>query len=126
LSLPAAATLDTASGAAPAAAAVLLEGLTKRYGDVRAVDDLDLEIRRGEFFTMLGPSGSGKTTTLRLIGGFERPDAGRIMLGGTDVASRPPYERDVNTPSRLGVGRDFARRSCGRASRPPPIEPRVG
>ena len=77
--------------------AVLLERLTKRYGDVHAVDGLDLEIRDGEFFTMLGPSGSGKTTTLRLIGGFERPDAGRILLGGDDVAGRPPYERDVNT-----------------------------
>ena len=64
---------------------------------MRAVDELDLEIRRGEFFTMLGPSGSGKTTTLRLIGGFERPDAGRILLGGVDVAGRPPYQRDVNT-----------------------------
>ncbi|HEU5212272.1 MAG TPA: ABC transporter ATP-binding protein [Gaiellaceae bacterium] len=77
--------------------AVVLERLTKRYGDVHAVDGLDLEIRNGEFFTMLGPSGSGKTTTLRLIGGFERPDAGRILLGGDDVAGRPPYERDVNT-----------------------------
>jgi len=79
------------------APAVVLERLTKRYGDVHAVDGLDLEIRNGEFFTMLGPSGSGKTTTLRLIGGFERPDAGRILLGGDDVAGRPPYERDVNT-----------------------------
>ncbi len=97
MSLPAAAAPDAASSAGPAAAAVHLEGLTKRYGDVRAVDELDLEIRRGEFFTMLGPSGSGKTTTLRLIGGFERPDAGRILLGGVDVAGRPPYQRDVNT-----------------------------
>jgi putative spermidine/putrescine transport system ATP-binding protein len=79
------------------AAAVELEGLSKSFGDVRAVDRVDLEIDRGEFFTMLGPSGSGKTTTLRLIGGFERPDAGRILLGGNDVAGRPPYERDVNT-----------------------------
>jgi putative spermidine/putrescine transport system ATP-binding protein len=97
LSLPAAAAAETATGPRPDAAAVELEGLTKRYGDVRAVDGLDLEIRRGEFFTMLGPSGSGKTTTLRLIGGFERPDAGRIMLGGVDVAGKPPYQRDVNT-----------------------------
>jgi len=56
-----------------------------------------LEVRPGEFFTLLGPSGSGKTTTLRLIAGFERPDAGRVELGGADVAARPPYERDVNT-----------------------------
>ena len=76
---------------------VALHGIRKRYGDVVAVDGVDLEIRRGEFFTMLGPSGSGKTTTLRLIAGFERPDEGRIMLGGEDVAGRPPYERDVNT-----------------------------
>jgi putative spermidine/putrescine transport system ATP-binding protein len=96
LSLPAAAPTEAAP-ARERAPAVLLEGLTKRYGDVHAVNGLDLEIRDGEFFTMLGPSGSGKTTTLRLIGGFERPDAGRILLGGDDVAGRPPYERDVNT-----------------------------
>src|SRR5204863_1283752 len=55
------------------------------------------EIRTGEFFTLLGPSGSGKTTTLRLIAGFERPDEGRVELGGADVTDRPPYARDVNT-----------------------------
>jgi putative spermidine/putrescine transport system ATP-binding protein len=76
---------------------VALEGVRKTFGDVVAVDGIDLAIRRGEFFTMLGPSGSGKTTSLRLIAGFERPDAGRILLGGEDVAARPPYERDVNT-----------------------------
>jgi putative spermidine/putrescine transport system ATP-binding protein len=74
-----------------------LVSIRKAYGDVVAVDGIDLEVLRGEFFTMLGPSGSGKTTTLRLIAGFERPDAGRIMLGGEDVAGRAPYERDVNT-----------------------------
>ena len=72
-------------------------GLTKRFGDVVAVDGVDLEIRRGEFFTMLGPSGSGKTTTLRLIAGFERPDEGRVELAGSDVSRQPPYVRDVNT-----------------------------
>ena len=72
-------------------------GLRKRYGDVTAVDGVDLEIRRGEFFTMLGPSGSGKTTTLRVIAGFEQPDEGRIELAGRDVSSLPPYARDVNT-----------------------------
>ena len=72
-------------------------GLRKRYGDVTAVDGIDLEIRRGEFFTMLGPSGSGKTTTLRVIAGFEQPDEGRIELAGRDVSSLPPYARDVNT-----------------------------
>jgi len=79
------------------AADVSLVSVRKTFGDVVAVDDVDLDIGRGEFFTMLGPSGSGKTTTLRLIAGFEKPDAGRILLGGDDVAGRPPYLRDVNT-----------------------------
>jgi putative spermidine/putrescine transport system ATP-binding protein len=79
------------------AAAVGLFGIRKAYGDVVAVDSLDLEIPAGEFFTLLGPSGSGKTTTLRLIAGFERPDEGRVELGGADVTNRPPYARDVNT-----------------------------
>ena len=79
------------------AAAVRLEGVRKAYDEVVAVDGVDLEIRAGEFFTLLGPSGSGKTTTLRLIAGFERPDAGRIELRGVDVAAKPPYERPVNT-----------------------------
>jgi putative spermidine/putrescine transport system ATP-binding protein len=69
----------------------------KTYGDVVAVDHVDLEISPGEFFTLLGPSGSGKTTTLRLIAGFERPDSGRIELSRVDVTNRAPYERDVNT-----------------------------
>jgi putative spermidine/putrescine transport system ATP-binding protein len=69
----------------------------RHYGDVRAVDGVDLEIAPGEFFTMLGPSGSGKTTTLRLIAGFEQPDEGRIELEGRDVTRVPPYLRDVNT-----------------------------
>src|ERR671931_2719418 len=72
-------------------------GLRKAYGDVVALEDLDLEINPGEFFTMLGPSGSGKTTTLRLIAGFERPDAGTVELGGAHVTGLPPYARDVNT-----------------------------
>jgi putative spermidine/putrescine transport system ATP-binding protein len=76
---------------------VVLSGIRKTYGDVVAVDSVDLEIARGEFFTMLGPSGSGKTTTLRVIAGFERPDAGTVQLGGVDVTNRPPYDRDVNT-----------------------------
>jgi putative spermidine/putrescine transport system ATP-binding protein len=76
---------------------VALVGLRKTFGEVVAVDDVDLEIARGEFFTMLGPSGSGKTTTLRLIAGFEMPDAGRVELAGRDVTRLPPYERDVNT-----------------------------
>jgi putative spermidine/putrescine transport system ATP-binding protein len=76
---------------------VRLVGVRKAYGDVVAVDDVDLEIASGEFFTLLGPSGSGKTTTLRLIAGFERPDRGHIELGGRDVTRLPPYSRDVNT-----------------------------
>ena len=76
---------------------VRLAGVRKTYGDVVAVDGIDLEIESGEFFTMLGPSGSGKTTTLRLIAGFEQPDAGRIELTGVDVTQQPPYQRDVNT-----------------------------
>jgi putative spermidine/putrescine transport system ATP-binding protein len=86
--------------AAPAAAGipdVRCIGIRKTYGDVVAVDHVDFEVERGEFFTLLGPSGSGKTTTLRLIAGFERPDAGRVELRGVDVASKPPYERPVNT-----------------------------
>jgi putative spermidine/putrescine transport system ATP-binding protein len=83
--------------AALPASDVTLTTIRKTYGDVVAVDSIDLEIARGEFFTMLGPSGSGKTTTLRIIAGFERPDAGRVELRGEDVTSRPPYSRDVNT-----------------------------
>jgi putative spermidine/putrescine transport system ATP-binding protein len=86
------------SAAAPAAEVdVGLRGVRRAYGEVVAVAGIDLEILRGEFFTMLGPSGSGKTTTLRLIAGFERPDAGHVELGGVDVTNRAPYERDVNT-----------------------------
>ena len=79
------------------AADVELVGVRKTYGDVVAVDNVDLRVAAGEFFTLLGPSGSGKTTTLRLIAGFERPDTGSIELGGEDVTGRPPYARDVNT-----------------------------
>ncbi|TMV35932.1 ATP-binding cassette domain-containing protein, partial [Thioclava sp. BHET1] len=68
-----------------------------RFAGFQALRAFDLDIRRGEFFTMLGPSGSGKTTTLRLIAGFERPDAGRILLDGQDVSRLAPFERDLNT-----------------------------
>jgi len=78
-------------------AAVTTHGLSKDFGDVRAVDGLDLEITDGEFFSMLGPSGSGKTTVLRLVAGFERPTAGKILLGDEDVTDLPPHRRDVNT-----------------------------
>jgi spermidine/putrescine transport system ATP-binding protein len=76
---------------------IRLIGLTKRFDDVVAVDDISLDIDRGHFFALLGPSGCGKTTTLRMIGGFEEPTEGRIELGGVDVAPLPPYKRDVNT-----------------------------
>src|SRR4051794_12532257 len=76
---------------------VALRGIRKTYGEVVAVERVDLEIARGEFFTMLGPSGSGETTTLRVIAGFERPDEGRVLLRGVDVTERPPYARQVNT-----------------------------
>jgi putative spermidine/putrescine transport system ATP-binding protein len=77
--------------------AVRAIGLRKTYGDVVALERLDLEVGAGEFFTLLGPSGSGKTTTLRLIGGFERPDSGAVELAGRDVTRDPPYQREVNT-----------------------------
>ncbi|GAB3767653.1 putative spermidine/putrescine transport system ATP-binding protein [Nocardioides ginsengisegetis] len=77
--------------------AISLRGLSKHFADVRAVDDLDLDIAEGEFFSMLGPSGSGKTTVLRLIAGFETPTSGRVLLGEHDVTDRPPNRRDVNT-----------------------------
>ena len=76
---------------------VRLEGVTKRFDDVVAVDDLSLSIPRGSFFALLGPSGCGKTTTLRMVGGFEQPTAGAIYLGEREVSSLPPYKRDVNT-----------------------------
>jgi ABC-type Fe3+/spermidine/putrescine transport system ATPase subunit len=76
---------------------VQLRGVTKRFDDVVAVDGLDLEIRHGEFLSLLGPSGCGKTTTLRLIAGFERPDEGAVLIGDKDVVHLPPYKRDVNT-----------------------------
>jgi spermidine/putrescine transport system ATP-binding protein len=76
---------------------VRLERVTKRFHEVVAVDDLSIDIRRGEFFSMLGPSGCGKTTTLRMIGGFEEASAGTIYLGDQAVTDLPPFKRDVNT-----------------------------
>ena len=86
-----------ADGSDDPGVAVRLEGVVKRFGDVVAVDGVDLDVREGEFFSLLGPSGSGKTTCLRMIAGFERPTEGRVLLGGIDVGDLPPYERDVNT-----------------------------
>jgi spermidine/putrescine transport system ATP-binding protein len=76
---------------------IRLDRVTKRFAEVTAVDDLTLEIPRGQFFSLLGPSGCGKTTTLRMIGGFEEPTSGAIQLGGQDVTNLPAYRRDVNT-----------------------------
>ena len=77
--------------------AISIKGVTKKFGEFTAVDGLNLEIKSGEFFSMLGPSGSGKTTVLRMIAGFELPTAGTISLGGEDVTTKAPFDRDVNT-----------------------------
>lgn len=77
--------------------AVRLEGITKRFGDQKAVDNVSLDIRDGEFFSLLGPSGCGKTTLLRMIAGFDTPDEGRVIIGGKDMTEVPPYLRPVNT-----------------------------
>ena len=76
--------------------AIRIEGVSKAFGQVRAVRDVSLEIAEGEFLTLLGPSGCGKTTTMRMIAGFEEPDTGRILLRGTDVVGVPPNKREVN------------------------------
>ena len=76
---------------------VQLEDLEKRFGEVHALRGISLDIPPGEFYSLLGPSGCGKTTTLRMIAGFERPTAGRILLDGNDVAMTPPHKRNVNT-----------------------------
>ena len=76
--------------------AISIQGVSKSFGDVRAVDDVSLEIAEGEFITLLGPSGCGKTTTMRMIAGFEEPDRGTILLRGADVVGIPPNRREVN------------------------------
>jgi putative spermidine/putrescine transport system ATP-binding protein len=93
-----AATIGTAPAGAPATdVSVRLAGVSKHFGAFVAVEGVDLDVARGEFFSLLGPSGSGKTTCLRMIAGFERPTSGRVFLGDKDVTERAPYERDVNT-----------------------------
>src|SRR4051794_26073790 len=79
------------------APSVRLDGVTKRFGDFAAVRDMDLDIPRGQFFTMLGPSGCGKTTTLRMVAGFEEPTEGRVLLDGDDVTGLPAFRRPTNT-----------------------------
>ena len=81
---------------APTSPEIQLLDLEKRFREVRAVDGVSLEIHTGEFFSLLGPSGCGKTTTLRMIGGFELPTGGRILLRGRDVTDAPPDKRPVN------------------------------
>jgi spermidine/putrescine transport system ATP-binding protein len=76
---------------------LVLEDVTKMYGDVRAVDRVSLEVGRGEFYSLLGPSGCGKTSTLRIIAGFERANEGKILLAGSDITATPPNRRRVNT-----------------------------
>jgi putative spermidine/putrescine transport system ATP-binding protein len=77
--------------------AVRFSGVSRHFGEVKAVDRVDLDILDGEFFTLLGPSGSGKTTCLRMIAGFDQPTSGSLQLHGREVAGLPPYQRDVNT-----------------------------
>jgi putative spermidine/putrescine transport system ATP-binding protein len=77
--------------------AIEFRGVSRIYGELRAVDDVSLAIEPGEFFAMLGPSGSGKTTCLRLIAGFDMPTRGQVLLDGADVSGTPPYDRNVNT-----------------------------
>ena len=76
---------------------VRLDGVTKAFGELVAVREMDLDIAPGEFFTMLGPSGCGKTTTLRMVAGFEQPTEGRILIEGSDVAGLPAHRRPTNT-----------------------------
>ena len=78
------------------AAFLRIEGVSKSFGSVTAVDDVSLDIARGEFFALLGPSGCGKTTLLRMLAGFETPSAGALLLDGVDLAALPPYRRPVN------------------------------
>jgi spermidine/putrescine transport system ATP-binding protein len=85
------------AGSRHSGGAISIIGLRKEFDGVTAVDGIDLEIKSGEFFTLLGPSGCGKTTTLRMLGGFEQPTDGRILLDGVDVAQSPPHKRPVNT-----------------------------
>jgi putrescine transport system ATP-binding protein len=122
-----------AASADPASAYVRISHVTKRFGDFVAVDDVSLDIRRGEIFCLLGGSGSGKTTLLRMLAGFERPSAGTIQIDGVDMGAIPPYERPVNMMfqsyalfphmsvdknvafglEQEGLGRDAIRRQVG-------------
>ena len=74
-----------------------LSGISKSFDGKTIIEGLDLEIRKNEFVTLLGPSGCGKSTTLRIIGGFERPDSGRVIFEGKDITELPPDKRNINT-----------------------------
>ncbi|WGL53735.1 ABC transporter ATP-binding protein [Nocardioides sp. BP30] len=89
--------MTEAAAVAPAEAAVSIRGVSRRFGDAIAVNNLELDLAPGEFFALLGPSGCGKTTTLRMVGGFELPSTGAIFLDGHDVTALPAHRRDVNT-----------------------------
>src|SRR6201993_3421392 len=102
-----AASMDVAVGLAPLAPTfepaktaeaplLRIDGVVKNFGSFRAVNGVSLDIRAGEFFALLGPSGCGKTTLLRMLAGFETPDAGRILLGGNDIAQALPHQRPIN------------------------------
>jgi putrescine transport system ATP-binding protein len=123
----------TPAGSDPASAYVRIANVTKKFGDFVAVDDVSLDIRRGEIFCLLGGSGSGKTTLLRMLAGFERPSAGAIYIDGVEMSAIPPYERPVNMMfqsyalfphmsveknvafglEQEGLGRDAIRRQVG-------------
>ena len=94
--MPYASEMTETDGAAVGGEAIRLEGVSKKFGSFTAVDNIDLTIPSGEFFTLLGPSGCGKTTTLRMLAGFEVPTEGRILLEGEPVENVPPYKRNVN------------------------------
>src|SRR3712207_4626175 len=89
--------MTAAEGGRAAQPSVRLARVTKRFGDITAVRDLELDVERGEFFTLLGPSGCGKTTTLRMVAGFEEPSQGRVLLDGEDVTELPAFKRPTNT-----------------------------
>jgi ABC-type Fe3+/spermidine/putrescine transport system ATPase subunit len=90
---------DAAMGSADTQATpcVELRSVTKRFGELIAVNDLSLAVPEGDFFTLLGPSGCGKTTTLRMVAGFDEATEGRVLIDGDDVAGVPPYKRPTNT-----------------------------
>ena len=88
---------ETKSNVAQSENIIELKNITKQYNDLLVLDNLNLDIKKNEFLTLLGPSGCGKTTTLKIIAGFEHADEGEVMFEGVNVNNTPPYERQVNT-----------------------------